>query len=201
MAERKPLFLSDEGFSSEMNVADTATFGGLALSGNIAMGGNLVTGLGAGVNNTDAVNKSQLDAAISGLDTKDSVRVATTGPLPANTAAGTGVGKTLTMNAVGILSVDGVNTVLGDRILVKDQVTGADNGIYEVTTEGTGGVAAVLTRATVWHARRPSRAGWRCRGGECGIALLVEQTQGRATVVVAEELRPLAAESVHEQQL
>mgnify|MGYP001615424069 FL=1 len=52
------------------------------------------------------------------------------------------------MNAVGVLTIDGVATVLNNRILVKNQAAGADNGIYKVTTEGTAGVAAVLTRAT-----------------------------------------------------
>ena len=52
------------------------------------------------------------------------------------------------MNAVGVLTVDGFATGLNDRVLVKNQVTGADNGIYRVTTQGTADVAAVLTRAT-----------------------------------------------------
>ncbi len=76
------------------------------------------------------------------------VKLATAAALPACTAAGTGVGHTLTANAVGILTVDGVATVLNDRILVKDQSATDDNGIYAVTTAGTAGVAFVLTRAT-----------------------------------------------------
>ena len=76
------------------------------------------------------------------------VDVATTAALPANTAAGSGVGKTLTADAVGVLTVDGVATVLNDVILVKNEATAADNGIYLVTTEGTAGAAYVLTRAT-----------------------------------------------------
>ena len=96
----------------------------------------------------DAATKAYVDAAAAGArDPKDSVRVATTAALPANTPAGSGVGKTLTMNAVGILAVDGTNTALNDRILVKDEAAGQHNGIYKVTTEGTGCVAAVLTRA------------------------------------------------------
>lgn len=81
------------------------------------------------------------------LDVKDSVDLATAAALPACTAAGSKVGKTLTADAVGVLTVDGIVVVLGNRILVKDQVTGADNGIYKCTTEGTVGVAFVLTRA------------------------------------------------------
>lgn len=86
-----------------------------------------------------------------GVDWKDSVRVATAAALPAYTQAGAGVGATLTADAVGILTIDGVATVLGDRVLVKDEAGApgsTDHGIYEVTTEGTAGVAFVLTRAT-----------------------------------------------------
>lgn len=82
------------------------------------------------------------------LARKTSVRVATTAALPTVTAAGSGIGKTLTASALGVLTIDGTATVLNDRILVQNQVTGADNGYYKVTTEGTAGVAFVLTRAT-----------------------------------------------------
>jgi hypothetical protein len=74
--------------------------------------------------------------------------LATAAALPAYTQAGAGVGATLTAVANGVLTVDGVATVLGDRILVKDGAAGADNGLYTVTTEGTAGAAYVLTRAT-----------------------------------------------------
>lgn len=125
--------------------------GGAAFTADQSHGGFKITSLAAGVASTDAVNVQQLNDAIVGLDKKESARVATTADLPANTPAGSGVGKTLTADAVGILTIDGVATVLGDRILVKDYGGGASsvhNGIYEVTTEGTAGVAFVLTRST-----------------------------------------------------
>jgi len=95
----------------------------------------------------DAATKAYVDSVSIGLDFKESVRVATIAVLPTCTAAGSGVGKTLTGDAVGILTVDSVNTVLNDRILVKNQVVGSDDGIYKVTTAGTAGVAFILTRA------------------------------------------------------
>lgn len=76
------------------------------------------------------------------------VRLATAAPLNACTAAGSGVGKTLTQNAAAIENINGMAVVLGDRILVKNQVAGKDNGIYTVTTVGTVAVKQVLTRAT-----------------------------------------------------
>jgi len=87
----------------------------------------------------------------SGIDWKDSVRVATDAALPAHTQAGVGVGATLTADANGILTIDGVALVLGDDALIKDEagVPGdPSHGIYELTTEGTAGVPFVLTRRT-----------------------------------------------------
>ena len=96
----------------------------------------------------DGVNKAYADALISGQLWKEAAKLATVAALPAGTYdnGASGVGATFTVTALGILTVDGVATVLGDRIAVKDQVAGLQNGIYEVTTEGTAGVAAVLTR-------------------------------------------------------
>jgi hypothetical protein len=126
--------MASEGYSEEMALTDSAQFSSVTITG-------------APVAGTDATNKAYVDARISGLDWKESVRLATAAVLPANTAAGSGVGKTLTANANGVLTVDGVATVLGDRLLIKDEATGANRGIYLVTTEGTAGVPFVLTRA------------------------------------------------------
>ncbi len=122
--------------------------GGQAFTADQSMGGFKLTSLGTPTLATDATTKAYVDAIASGLDVKASVKLATAAALPAVTAAGTGVGHTLTADAVGVLTVDGVATVLNDRMLVKDQVAGDDNGIYDVTTEGTAGVPFVLTRAT-----------------------------------------------------
>lgn len=115
---------------------------------NFSMNSKKITGLAAPTADGDAVRKSYVDGLAAGLDFKESCDVVTTGALPSCTPAGTGVGKTLTANSVGVLTVDGVATALGDRILVKNQAAGDDNGIYAVTTEGTSGVAFILTRAT-----------------------------------------------------
>jgi hypothetical protein len=54
----------------------------------------------------------------------------------------------LTASANAALSVDGVAVVSGDRIIVKNQATAANNGIYTVTNTGSAGTLWVLTRAT-----------------------------------------------------
>ena len=115
---------------------------------DFAMNTNKITGVTDPTLNQDAATKAYVDSVASGLDIKASCTLATAAALAACTAAGSGVGKTLTGDANGVLTIDSVATVLNDRILVQDQVTGADNGIYDVTTEGTAGVAFVLTRST-----------------------------------------------------
>jgi hypothetical protein len=75
------------------------------------------------------------------------VRVATTAALASCTASGTGIGKTLTATANGALSIDSVAVSAADRVLIKNQVAGADNGIYTVTQTGSGGTPFILTRA------------------------------------------------------
>ena len=93
--------------------------------------------------------KDYTDTVAQGLTTKPSARLATTTTLPANTYSNgsSGVGATLTGNAVGILTIDGGNVVLNDYILVKDQASQLQNGLYKCTTAGTAGVPYVLTRA------------------------------------------------------
>jgi hypothetical protein len=104
----------------------------------------------APVNNTDIVNKQYADAIASGIHFHEAVDLATTAALPANTYNnGTGgVGATLTANANGALSVDSTLTVVGNRILVKNQAAGLQNGVYVVTQVGSAGTPYILTRAT-----------------------------------------------------
>jgi len=98
----------------------------------------------------DIVNKSYVDAISAGINFHESCRLATATSLPANTYnnGASGVGATLTGNANGALSVDGTLTVAGNRILAKNEATGANNGVYTVTQVGSAGSPYILTRAT-----------------------------------------------------
>ena len=99
------------------------------------------TGFGA----NSLVSKEYVDAIKQALDVKASVRLATTANLGSNY---NNAGGTLTNSGSNAaLSLDGVTVVAADRILVKDQTAGAENGIYVVTTVGDGSTAWVLTRA------------------------------------------------------
>lgn len=88
--------------------------------------------------------------AIAGLNPVDSVQAATTTVLPNSPtyANGTaGVGATLTAGSNGALTIDGYLMVTGDRLLVKNQASSLQNGIYTIV-QGTAGTPYVLTRAT-----------------------------------------------------
>lgn len=104
----------------------------------------------APTNGTDIVNKTYADAIASGINFHQACRLATTTALAANTYnnGSSGVGATLTANANGALSVDGVAVASSNRILVKNEVTQANNGVYTVTQTGSAGTPYILTRAT-----------------------------------------------------
>lgn len=110
---------------------------------------------------TNAV-KGYVDQTILGLNAKADVRLATAAPLPALIYANgsSGVGATLTGVSTGVLSIDGVAVVLDDRLLIKDQVSGLQNGIYKCTIAGAIGVAFVLTRTTDGDTDGELRGGW-----------------------------------------
>jgi hypothetical protein len=104
----------------------------------------------APVNGTDIVNKAYADAIASGIHFHEAVALATTAALPANTYNNgtSGVGATLTANANGALSIDSTLTVVAERVLIKNEVAGANNGVYVVTQVGSTGTPYILTRAT-----------------------------------------------------
>jgi hypothetical protein len=95
------------------------------------------------------VTKAYVDAVQQGLHVHESVKVATTTQLTNLIGSSTvtysngtdGVGATLTLGAA-ITQIDGYNLINGDRILVKDELNYAHNGIY-IRTNST-----LLTRAT-----------------------------------------------------
>lgn len=89
--------------------------------------------------------KAYVDSVKQALDIKASVRLATTANL-----AGTynnGAGTLTNSGAQAALAMDDVTVTANDRILVKNQTAGAQNGIYTVTTVGDGSTNWVLTRA------------------------------------------------------
>lgn len=85
-----------------------------------------------------------------GLTTYTAVTAGTIAPLTVTYSNGTlGVGATLTNAGAQVaLSLDDVTLVVGSRVLVKDQLSTFQNGLYVITTLGTSSTNWVLTRAT-----------------------------------------------------
>ena len=73
---------------------------------------------------SDAANKNYVDNTVLGLPAKTSVRVATT------------VSGTLASSFANASVVDGIILVTGYRILIKNQSSGVENGIYTVNASG-----------------------------------------------------------------
>lgn len=92
----------------------TSTFCGLQLLGNMDANSKKITNLAAPTADSDAVNKLYVDNAVEGLDVKGSVKGATT--------------ANITLS--GAQTIDGVSITAGDRVLVKDQSSAEENGVY-----------------------------------------------------------------------
>ena len=91
-----------------------------APTGSVSLNSQTITNLADPVNSSDAATKSFVEATSQGLDVKDSCVAATTGNITISTALNNGD------------TLDGVSLSTNDRVLVKDQSTASENGIYVV---------------------------------------------------------------------
>ena len=87
-----------------------------APSASVSLNSQKITNLATPTADADAATKAYVDATKQGLDVKDSVRVATT--------------ANITLSATQ--TIDGVAVIAGNRVLVKNQSTASQNGIYVV---------------------------------------------------------------------
>lgn len=101
-------------------------------------------------NNTQIPNTHWVFAKFAQLNPATAVAAATVTILP-NTPTyangSSGVGATLTAGSNGALVIDGYTVLLSDRVLINNQASALQNGVYTQTTLGTGGAAYVLTRS------------------------------------------------------
>jgi hypothetical protein len=95
-----------------------------APTASVAMNSQKITGLLDGASAQDAVTLSQLQAVQQGIDWKQSVRAASTANV------------TVASALVNASSMDGVTLATGDRVLLKNQTTASENGVYIVAASG-----------------------------------------------------------------
>ena len=89
-------------------------------TGSVSFNSQNITNLADPVNTQDAATKGFVEATSQGLDVKDSCVAATTANITISTALNNGD------------TLDGVSLSTNDRVLVKDQSTASQNGIYVV---------------------------------------------------------------------
>jgi len=168
---------ANKGYVDTQVATKLSTAGG-TMSGAIAMGTNRITGLGDPSSAQDAATKNYVDSVAQGLDPKASVRVASTGNLTLS----------------GTQTIDGVSVVAGDRVLVKNQSTAANNGIYVVAV-GSWSRSADMDAWTefpgafffVEEGTTNDNSGWVCTvstSGTLGVtAVTFEQFSGAGQVI------------------
>lgn len=106
----------------------TSTFENVVINGSLDMNsatGSTITGLSTPTADSDAANKAYVDSVAQGIDAKASCLAATT--------------ANITLS--GTQTIDGVAVTAGQRVLVKNQTSAAQNGIYVAA-------AGAWTRAT-----------------------------------------------------
>ncbi|CAB4125415.1 hypothetical protein UFOVP58_133 [uncultured Caudovirales phage] len=119
-------------------------------TGTVDVASKRITNLADPSGAQDAASKNYVDTVASGINAHQSVKAATTGTLTSLTGSGTvtyangtaGVGATLTLGTALTQLDTSYTLVPGDRILVKNEATTANNGIYIYTS------STVLTRAS-----------------------------------------------------
>ncbi len=92
---------------------------------NVAITGGSVTGLGSPTGGSDATTKTYVDNLVAGLKTRIIVRAATTANID------------LTADLQNGDTLDGITLATGNKVLVKNQSTASQNGIYDVVASGT----------------------------------------------------------------
>jgi Collagen triple helix repeat (20 copies) len=117
--------------------------------GNLSLASQRIVNLADPINPQDAVTLNYLTNQLGLLIGKAECQAATVTALAASTYANgsSGVGATLTLTVAAVLVLDGYTPNLGDRILIKNQASALQNGIYVLSTVGTVLVNAVLTRS------------------------------------------------------
>jgi hypothetical protein len=131
------------GANGNINLTPDGT-GSVKIDSSLNMNSKKITSVSDPTNTSDAATKNYVDNLVQGLSVKTSCDYATTGVISNLTYNNSA--KTLTKSANGAINVDGVTLALNKMILVKNQTTALQNGIYKVTTAGATNATLILTR-------------------------------------------------------
>lgn len=112
------LTINNGNITNANNISSTSVTATTLTDGTASLNSGTLSGLVNPTNSTDATNKSYVDNVASGLKWQDPSRAATTGNITLSSEQ----------------TIDTVSVVSGDRVLVKDQTTASENGIYIVST-------------------------------------------------------------------
>jgi hypothetical protein len=115
---------NDETGAISVDPAEFALNAVGAPTANVSLATYKITSLGTPTDATDAATKAYVDSVTEGLHIHEAARAATTANV--NLANALENGDTL----------DGITLATGDRILVKNQSTASENGIYVVQASG-----------------------------------------------------------------
>ena len=133
---------------------NTAFSGTPTFSNALALGSSTCTTQATSDNSTKLANTSYVTTAVAnalaGVSAATAVLAASTANIVGTyTAVGSGVGDYFTVTATGAFTLDGIaiNTI-GQLVLLKNQSSAYQNGVYTCTIAGTTGVSAVFTRST-----------------------------------------------------
>jgi len=120
---------------------------------NLALNAGKVTGAAAPTVDSDLATKAYVDSKVEGLDVKESVKVATTGNITLS----------------GEQTIDNIACNAGDRVLVKNQTNGVENGIYVVATgawtraeDYAAGAGVASSFCFVEQGNTNANQGWTC---------------------------------------
>jgi len=140
--------IANGGTGATTAPAALTNLGALPIAGG-TMTGNLILNTNPTLP-LQAATKQYVDSIASGFTFKAPAYAGSTGTLNSTYNNGAaGVGATLTNAGVqAAFSIDGTSPPINSRILIKDQSSPAENGIYDLTTVGTGASNWVLTRST-----------------------------------------------------
>jgi len=131
--------LCSAGSSSQPVFSATPTVTSMTITGTPSAG-------------TDATNVTYVTNALATVNPTTSVFAATTVNIPGTyTSVGSGIGDTFLTTATGAFTVDSTSPAVTSRVLFKNQSTTFQNGVYNLTTNGTGITGTLFTRAVDYN--------------------------------------------------